>query len=210
MAHLDLHEQEQLYRLKYLWRDWGKYIIGILVIVLIAYISNVIWEARVSAGANQAALIFNQLKTAGQIKDSVKVYQLANELENNYPRLEYAVMGSIMAAKTAFDLKDLVKASTYLNWAVKNSKDRGMASLAMLHLADVYIDEKKFDLALNTLMQGHEASFDGLFYSKRGDLYVAKGDLTKARDAYKEAIDKAGQDQNMVSSIQMKLDVLGG
>lgn len=210
MAHLDLHEQEQLTKLKYFWRDWGKYIIGIIVIALVVYISNVIWVSRATANAKKAALIYNQLQTAEQGKDNALVYKLADDLEKDYPRVEYSVMASIIAAKTANKAKDYVKAITYLNWTVKNSKDKGMAALAMLSLADVYIDEQKFDLALNTLMQDHDKSFDALFYAKRGDLYVAKGDLTKARDAYKEAIDKAGQDQSMVGSIQMKLDVLGG
>ncbi|MCE3268480.1 MAG: hypothetical protein K0R49_732, partial [Burkholderiales bacterium] len=45
MAHFDLHEQEQLTRLKYFWRDWGKYIIAVLVIAVMAYVAEVIWES---------------------------------------------------------------------------------------------------------------------------------------------------------------------
>jgi predicted negative regulator of RcsB-dependent stress response len=119
-------------------------------------------------------------------------------------------MGLIVAAKLANDNKDKVKAGAYLKWVIKNSKDKGLAAFAMLRLANIYIDEQKFDLALSTLMQKHEASFDVLFYERRGDLYVARNDLTKARDAYKEALEKAGQDQNTANGIQMKLDVIGG
>lgn len=210
MAHFDLHEQEQLTKLKYFWRDWGKYLIAVIAVAMIAYISNVMWEYHATSNATKAAVIFNQLNTAVVAKDKDTVYKLANSLENEYPRVEYTALASLLAAKVAYDAKDLVKAATYLSWAVKKSKDKGIAALAMLRLANIYIDQQKWDLALSTLMQNHESSFDALFYEKRGDLYVARNDLVKARDAYKEAIDKAGQDQNTASSIQMKLDVLGG
>lgn len=210
MAHLDLHEQEQLSKLKYFWRDWGKYFIAVLLIALVIYVANVIWVSRQTSNASNAAFIYTEIKTAVQNKDTKSVYKLTNNLQTEYPRVEYTTLASIIAAKIAYEAKDYTQAGTYLNWTIQNSKDKGMAAIAMLRLADVYIDEKKFDLALNILKQEHDSSFDALFYVKRGDLYVASGDLTKARDAYKEAIDKAGQDQGMVSSIQMKLDVLGG
>jgi predicted negative regulator of RcsB-dependent stress response len=209
MAHFNLQEQEQLTKLAYFWRDWGKYLMAVVAVVIVAYTSNVIWVANATGNATKAAVIYNQLTTAAKSKDTATVYKLADSLKDKYPRVEYSSMGSILAAKTAYDAKDMAKATAYLNWTIKKTKDKGMAAIAMLRLADVYIDQQKFDLAINTLMQDHDVSFDALFYTKRGDLYVARNDLTKARDAYKEAIDKAGQDQNMVSTIQMKLDVLG-
>ncbi|MCC2645857.1 MAG: hypothetical protein K0R94_1635 [Burkholderiales bacterium] len=207
MAHFDLHEQEQLTRLKYFWRDWGKYIIAVLVIAVMAYVAEVIWESYTTSRAAKAAIVFNSLNTT---KDAATVYKLADSLKNKYPGTEYTPMGLIVAAKLANDNKDKVKAGAYLKWVIKNSKDKGLAAFAMLRLANIYIDEQKFDLALSTLMQKHEASFDVLFYERRGDLYVARNDLTKARDAYKEALEKAGQDQNTANGIQMKLDVIGG
>jgi len=210
MAHFNLQEQEQLTKLAYFWRDWGKYLMAVIAIIILAYTSNVIWVANAASNATKAAVIYNQLNTAVKAKDTATVYKLADNLEKEYPRVEYSSMGSIIAAKTAYDARDMAKATAYLNWTIKKTKDKGMAAIAMLRLADVYIDQQKFDLAINTLMQDHDASFDALFYTKRGDSYVARNDLNKARDAYKEAIEKAGQDQNMVGTIQMKLDVLGG
>lgn len=209
MAHLDLHEQEQINTLKYFWRDWGKYIISVLAIAIIAYVSSVVWTSHAQNNANKAALVFDKLTAAVQAKDSITVYKLTDGLIAEYPKVEYTSMAAITAAKVAYDAKNLDKSSEYLNWVVNNSKDKGLVSIAILRVANVYIDQNQFDKALQSLMQNHEPSFDVLFYSKRGDLYVAKGDFTKARDAYKEAIVKAGQDQSTISSIQMKLDVLG-
>ena len=208
MAHFDLHEQEQLSKLGYFWRDWGKYVIGLLVIVIITYLSSVGWNYKSSKDASAAALLYaNFIKDAGGNVQSA--YEIADKMEQNYPRAEYTAMASIWAAKLAYSNKDMKRAKTYLNWTIKEAKDQGLVAIAMLRLADVYIDQKEFDAAVSLLMQKHDASFDPLFYTKRGDLYVAKGNYAKARDAYKEALNKAGNDQNMVGSIQLKLDVLG-
>ena len=118
-------------------------------------------------------------------------------------------MASMTAAKVAWKKNDLKTAVNLLNWTIANAKDQGLVSVSRLRLADIYIDQGKFDLAMNLMFEKHDPAFDPLYYTKRGDLYVAKGDLNKARDAYKEAIQKAGQDTSMAQGVQMRLDVLG-
>ncbi|HLX52646.1 MAG TPA: tetratricopeptide repeat protein, partial [Aquella sp.] len=162
MAHFNLQEQEQLTRLAYFWRDWGKYLMAIIAIAIIAYTSNVIWVANATGNATKAAVIYNQLNTAVKAKDMTTVYKLADSLKDQYPRVEYTAMASIIAAKVAYDAKDMAKAAKYLSWTIKKTKDKGMAAIAMLRLADIYIDQQKFDLAIGTLMQDHDASFDAL------------------------------------------------
>ena len=34
MAHFDLNEQEQIATVKYFWKDWGKYIAAVLLLIL--------------------------------------------------------------------------------------------------------------------------------------------------------------------------------
>lgn len=209
MAHFDLHEQEQLTQLKYFWRDWGKYIIGVLILVFMGYISSVVAGISAEKKANQAAVIYSQFTDAVAASDSKSVYKIASQMEREYPTVEYTSMATMLAAKQAFTDKNFDSAIAYLSWTTNNTKDKGLASLATLRLADVYIDQKKYDKALDILTSNHNDAFAVLFYSKRGDLYVAKGELDRARDAYKEALQKAGQDSNVTNGIQLKLDALG-
>jgi len=208
MAHFDLQEQEQLSKLGYFWRDWGKYVIGLLVVVIITYLSSIIWNYKSSKDAGEAALLYANFIGATQ-GDAKSAYIVVDKMEQKYPKAQYTAMASIWAAKLAYANKDIKRSKSYLNWTVKEAKDQGLVAIAMLRLADVQIEQKEFDAALRLLMQKHDANFDALFYTKRGDLYVARGNYAKARDAYKEALNKAGNDQNMTSSIQLKLDVLG-
>lgn len=210
MAHFDLQEQEQLNQLKYFWRDWGKYIIGILILVLVSYISSVIVNMNFEKKANQAAVVYASLSDALSVSDNNAVYKITNQMEKDYPKIEYTSMASMLAAKQAFESKDYMLAINYLTWTITNSKDSGLLSMAKLRLSDVYMDQKKFDKALDILTTNNNDAFSVLFYIKRGDLYVAKGESDRARDAYKEALQKAGQDSNITSGVQLKLDALGG
>jgi predicted negative regulator of RcsB-dependent stress response len=210
MPHFDLEEQEQLSKLKNFWRDWGKYVVGIIVVSLIVYLSNRIWVWKNEHQAAEAAKVYAQFTSSVEGGNAAEVYVLAKQLEAEYPKVEYSALASIWAAKIAQSHNQKEEASRFLTWTIANAKDPGLVSLARLRLADLYIDQQKFDKALSLLMQKHDPAFDVLYYAKRGDLYVVKGDLTKARDAYKEALQKAGQDSGIAQTIQLKLDVLGG
>ncbi len=210
MAHLDLHEQEQVAKVKYFWRDWGKYIALLVVILIIAYIASVAWNWHNKQQALKAANIYNEFTTSITAKDKTKVYALANELEQQYPKVEYTVMANLSAAKIAVDNKDQDKAIEFLNWNIQNAKDKGLVAMSRLNLANIYIDKQKFDMAMDVLKANQNTAFDALFYSARGDLYIAKGDNDKARDAYKEALKRAGDDASITQTVQMKIDLLGG
>jgi predicted negative regulator of RcsB-dependent stress response len=210
MAHLDLHEQEQVDKLKYFWRDWGKYIGGVIVLLIIGYISSTAYSWHQQSQAKNAATIYSDFTKAVTSGDMQKSFTIADNLTQNLPGTEYAAMADISAAKLAFDKKDYALAEKYLIWTKDNAKDKSLQSIAALRLASVYIDEQKFDKARETLKTKHDIAFDGLFYEGRGDLYVAMGDLTKARDAYKEGLQKAANDPTTGQAIQMKLDIIGG
>lgn len=210
MAHLDLHEQEQVDKLKYFWRDWGKYIIAGIGLLIIGYVASSGYSYYQQSKAKDAVVVYNELTTQISQANDKEVYADADKLIANYSSAEYAPMGALITAKYAFDKKDYVKAEKYLTWTKDNSKDKSMSSLAVLRLASVYVDEQKFDKARELLRTKHDLAFDGLFYEARGDTYVAMGDLNKARDAYKEGLQKAANDPTTQQSIQMKLSVIGG
>lgn len=210
MAHLDLHEQEQVDKLKYFWRDWGKYIIAAVVLLVAGYVVSSSYGWYQQSQAQKAVGIysdFNKNITAGN-KD--KAFSDADKLIADMSGTEYASMAGISAAKLAFDAKDYSKAVKYLSWVKDNSSDKSLATIATIRLANVYIDQNNFDKARELLKTKHDIAFDGLFYEGRGDLYVAMGDLAKANAAYKEGLQKAANDPSTQQAIQMKLDIIGG
>lgn len=210
MAHLDLHEQEQVDKLKYFWRDWGKYIIAVIILLIAGYVVSSGYSWYQQSQAQKAVAVYSDFTknvTAGA-KD--KAFADVDKLIADMPGTEYASMAAISAAKLAFEAKDYAKAIKYLSWAKDNSSDKSLGTIATIRLANVYIDQNNFDKARELLRTKHDIAFDGLFYEGRGDLYIAMGDLNKARDAYKEGLQKAANDPSTQQAIQMKLDIIGG
>lgn len=210
MAHLDLHEQEQVDKLKYFWRDWGKYIIGIVVLLIIGYVVSSAYSWYQQSQSQKAAALYVDFSKNVTSGNAEKTYADADKMIAEMPKTEYTAMAAIEAAKVSFDKKDYAKAEKYLSWAKDNASDKSLQTIAIIRLASVLIDEQKFDKARELLKTKHDIAFDGLFYEGRGDLYIAMGDLNKARDAYKEGLQKAANDPTTQQAIQMKLDIIGG
>jgi predicted negative regulator of RcsB-dependent stress response len=208
MAHFDLHEQEQISKIKYFWRDWGKYITSVVVVAIIAYVSSVVWNWHNESQAQRAAVIYAKFMEGVNGNNSGLALQNALLLEKNYPATEYSSLASIWAAKLVAP-KDTNTAIKLLNWTINHASDKGLVNLARLDLATLFIDQKRFTEAQQLLMQKHDPVFDGQYYETLGDLYVAQGNLVMARDAYKAALQKSPQDSPVGQSIQFKLDVLG-
>ena len=86
-------------------------------------------------------------------------------------------------------------------------KDSSVADIAKLRLARLYIAEGKLSDAETLLDTKLAVAYTSLVEELRGDLYVAKKDLQKAREAYDKAILSAGT--NPARYLKMKRDNLG-
>lgn len=209
MAHLDLHEQEQLDKIKYFWRDYGKYLIGLIVVIVIAYVSSLIWKSHNEKQSREASLVYANLTTAIGKSDIQQAVTLTEQLELKYPKTEYASLASMWLAKKVFAEGDLNSAIKYLSWTIKHTKDKGLIAISKVELANVYLDQKKYDQALKLMLKKTEKEFEPLFYAKRGDIYLVEGEKAKAREAYKEALTKAGDSASISQELHFKLDLLG-
>lgn len=209
MAHFDLNEQERIDSIKYYWRIWGKYIVTLIAVLVVSYIASSIYGWYGKTHAEKAAVIYAEFTTALAAKNNQQIMVITDKLIDTLPSTEYAPMAALQAAKVAVDNKDFSKASKLLNWVKGNSKDKSLQSIAILRLASISIDQGKFDKARELLRTKHDLAFDGLFYEARGDMYIAMGDMVKARDAYKEGLQKAANDPSTQQAIQMKLDIIG-
>jgi predicted negative regulator of RcsB-dependent stress response len=206
MSKLDLYEQEQISNVQYFFKDYGKYIITMLLIIIISYIASVLWLNKQKKQSLQSAELYSNLiikLEQNQINDA---YNIANKLNQDYKNEEYTSFANLLIAKEAFSKKDYVSAVKYINELINNSKDKSMVAIAKLRLADIYIDQNKLDNALKLLADKHDSDFDVLFYQKQGDIYLLKKDIVKAKDLYNAALQSAGGNQDLMALIKMKMD----
>jgi len=208
MATYDLEEQEQIDALKHFWRDYGRLIIaGVLAFVLgIGGVQG--WKHYKLSRAQVASLHYAKLEEAIAKGDVNEIRNLGGDIIAQYGNTAYAPMAALVLAKTDHDAGDLEKAAERLKWAVDNAQSDDVRMVARLRLAGVLLDQDKTDEALQLLNQEVTPAFVGAYADLRGDVLVAQGKPADAREAYKKALEHAGNDSTWRDVVQLKMDAL--
>jgi predicted negative regulator of RcsB-dependent stress response len=208
MAVYDLEEQEKLDELKAWWKQWGNAIIAAVAVFVIVFSGIQWWRGHQRALTGEAATLFAAVTKAADEKDPKKVADTAKAVIDKYPASAYAPRAALVAAKSAFDKGDFAAAKSQLEWAVKNSKEDELKSIARLRLAAVLADEKNFDGAIKQLDANTGAGFEVATAAMRGDILFAQGKLSEAKNAYATALAKT-EPTGDKQILQLKLDALG-
>lgn len=95
-------------------------------------------------------------------------------------RSGYAARAALIAAHSAVQAGNNQSASDMLQWVLDHSDEPEVKDIARLRLANVLVDESKYDQALTLLNAQHAASFTGLYADLRGDALVASGKTEEA------------------------------
>ncbi|GAA4335532.1 tetratricopeptide repeat protein [Pigmentiphaga soli] len=206
----DIEEQEQIESLKAWWGRYGNAVLTVLTAALLAAAAWNGWNWYQRREAAQAMGYFEALQQAAEAKDIARVKDAAGTLLDSYARTAYAPRAALLAAHAYAESGDTRSARAQLQWVIDHGDD-ALAAVARLRLAGLLLDEKNPDEALSVLSAAEPpASFASLYADRRADILVAQGKRDEARAAYKEALDKLDPAADLRSSIQLKLDALGG
>jgi predicted negative regulator of RcsB-dependent stress response len=96
-----------------------------------------------------------------------------------------------------------------LKWASDNASDAASAQLARLRLANLQIQQKAFDAAIQTLSKPFTSAFAGLAADIQGDAYLAQNKTSEAVKAYTDAYAKLDASNDYRRLVLAKLNVLG-
>lgn len=209
MAELDLQEQEQVDAVKAWWKDNGKWVIGVLVVALLAFAGTQFWKKHQTSQADEAAKLYTEVMKQVPTNDAKRIGDAAEALASKYGSSAYASRAQLMAAQASLQAKDVARAKVQLFWVIDHSKEPAMQDTARLKLASVLLDEKKFEEALKQLDAAHPDAFTGLYADLKGDVLSAMGKVAEARTAYQQALDKTDAKSMYRNLIQLKLDGLG-
>ena len=213
MSAYDLEEQERISALKDWWDKWGTWIYLAVAAFFIGVIGTYFWRDYQVKQAMQADTLFKSVKkTAEEVnasKEFKKLSDAANALTEKFPRSFQATDAQLMAAKSAFDAKDLAAAKTHLQWVVDNGRDTHR-NIARIQLASVLLEDKKYDDALKTLDGVKEDAFVSVSSDLRGDIFAVQGKRDEVRAAYQVAAERAGDRSPLKAISQAKLDAFGG
>ncbi|MDO5639908.1 MAG: tetratricopeptide repeat protein [Neisseria sp.] len=205
--HID--EQESLDNFRHFWKGWGRWLFAVLLVAALAYLGHVLYQNHLVKKDQEAAEVLAQMveKARNQGDQSAIRADLAN-LQQNYPGSIAAAQGTLMAAATEFDNGKYDVAEGHLSWVLNNQKAPLVQALAAQRLAVVYLQQKKYDQAINALNAQVAPDFEPLLLETKGDVYLAQGQQKEALAAYEQTLAKLPKDATNKELVQLKIDQL--
>lgn len=199
-------EEQQVEAIKRFWQQYGKAILGGVVLGLAALYGFRFYQAEQRNAAEQASTQFSQLveqrDAAAASEDWLAKAQgfIAAAKNDNY-----AVLAALLAAKDAVTLQQYDKAAEQLSWVLTHAKEPAVLAVAQLRLARLQREQGKLDEALVTLSNTVPESFAAIQAELKGDILLQADKPAEAKAAYQQALTNAGQNSQL---LQIKLDEL--
>jgi predicted negative regulator of RcsB-dependent stress response len=199
-------EEEQLDALKRWWKENGQSTITGLVLGIAVILGWNYWQEHKQSQAGQASALYSQLIQAigADKKDSAE--KLAERIQQQYPKTEYAAYGGLLLAKLKVQQGDTAKARTLLN-AVAAGPNKDLDNIARIRLVRLMMAAGEYEQGLqliNDIDPATSSSFSGNYDELVGDLYVALDRLDQARSSYQKALENGYKSP----LLQLKIDDL--
>lgn len=207
---LDLEEQEQLDDAKAWWKQHGNKVIWGVTLFLVAVAGWRAWETWQRNQAAAASMLFDQVVQAANRGDAKAAKDAAAQIMEGHGRSAYATPAAWLAGHINYEAGDLKSARAQYEYAMQHARDDGARQLARLRLAGLLFEQKELDAALKLLEGAFDPAFQGLEGQLRGDILVAQGKTAEAREAYKRALEKLGDNSPLKPLVEIRLDGLGG
>ena len=207
--HLDLEEQEQLDQLKHFWNNWGTIISFVLVVVfgsVAAWNGYQFWQNR---EALHAASLLNAIENAAQASDKNRLEQAFIDIRNKYAATTQAGQAGFIAAKFEIERGNLDAGQAALDWVAAHSSDDAYKTLAKLRLANLLIEKKSYDSALQHLTGKFDMEFDAIVADRKGDIFSLQNKKQEAILEYARAYKNMNDRFEYRRLIEVKLNALG-
>ncbi len=207
---LNLVEDDEQEKAKKWWMENRTPIITGVVLGLSIIIGFNWWGEYKTGRAEAASLLYQEMlknDTEGS-RVPVKAISAGQQIIDDYSDTPYSGKAALILARIKYDNKDIASAKEKLQWAIDNSSQFETVHTARLRLASIYMNEDKFDKALELLSVEHIEGFESHYYEMRGDIFMRLKQNDKARDAYRAAIDGLSPGSMYEPVLKMKLDAI--
>lgn len=204
-----LSDAEQEEALRNWWSENWPWIAGGVVLGLALLGGWRYWTAHQEQQAAAAAGLYENVHSSLEKKDIAAAHKALDTLTASFDTSAYAQQGRLALAKEDVNEGKFDEAATLLRAVTEKSKDKQLADVARLRLAQLLIQQGKHDDALNQLKPDSLGKFAASAREIRGDALIAKGDAEGARAEYAAALsgDDASIDRTLV---ELKLQEVGG
>jgi predicted negative regulator of RcsB-dependent stress response len=184
-------EEEQLDAVKRWWKENGQStIVGVVLGVAVILGWNY-WQDYKKTQTGQASTLYSQLIQAvgADKKDSAE--KLAERIQSEYPKTEYATYSGLLLAKLKVQQGDIPKAKGILQ-SIASGSNKELSNIAKIRLVRLMLASGEYEQGLqliNDVDPATSSSFSGNYDELVGDLYVALDRFDQARSAYQKALE---------------------
>lgn len=188
-------EDQQVEAVKKWWKENGMSLLIGAVVGLSAVVGWKYFQSGQEAHRTQGSDMYLSIVTQVSINEKDGNFGvLAEKLTAEYADTPYASLASLMIAKYDYEHGNAEAAINKLSWVVTNANDIETQQVAQTRLIRIYLAEDKVEEAERLLSLQHPAGFDATYEELKGDLYVARNEMDKARVSYDKAISLLGSD----------------
>ena len=199
-------EEEHLDAVKRWWKENGQStIIGLVVGIAIVLGWN-FWQDHKKEQAAQASALYGQLIQAVTEDKKDSAEKLAERIQQQYPKTEYAAYSGLLLAKIKVQQGDPAKAKAILKGIAAGS-NKELSNIAKIRQVRLMLASGEYEQGLqliNDVDPATSSSFSGNYDELVGDLYVALNRLDQARTSYQKALENGYRSP----LLQLKIDDL--
>ena len=194
-------DEEKAEELKAWWKENGTSVIAGIALTIGGMFGYQQWQQYKLDQSEGASRLYAKIN-----KNSVDSAEALKQINSDYNGTSYASLAALSAAKKSCETGKIDDCITQLKTATESSQE-SIASIAKLRLARTLISTGKLEEAQKLLSTKMPAAYTSLVTELKGDIYYAKKEFDKAREAYDRAILSSGG-QN-IDILKMKRDDLG-
>ena len=197
-----LSEEEQLAQLKGWWQRYGWWLIAGVVLGLGGYFVLQYLESTRAANNAAASEVFERYQEDPANDDVAK--PLLARLDGEFSGTAYHIMSLMTRAQLASDAGDIEAAVGFYSQATDTKEVEHITDVARLRLARALQQQGRGDEAISALGKVSGEGYRSLVAELKGDILLAKGDKSGARDAYSAAVDAQGENPRTLLSMKLK------
>jgi len=193
-----LSDEEQVDRIKKLWKDYG---ITVVVALTIGIGGTVAWDyfKAYQVGQSQSASnLYASYLEAVALGEPTESF--VDELESDYGNSTYFAFTLLRQAKAEVDAANFEAAHESLSKALDVAIGSPIGDLIALRKAKVEFELENYEAVLTTLQEIETSGYRWQALMLKGDVHFQNNDLDAARDAYQSAKDQlpAGVESDIV------------
>lgn len=206
MEILDTTEEERLESAQRWWKENGQSTIIGVVLGIVIILGWQYWQEYKHTQAEQASTLYAQLLKAVETNANDNVQKLADQIQNEFPKTDYALFSGLLQAQLKVEQNDVASAKQILT-KIGTSSNKELSNVAKIRLVRLMLANKEYEQGLQLINQidpASSASFSSNYDELVGDLYVALNRLDQARTSYQTALRNGSKSP----LLQLKIDDL--